>query len=143
MKARRPMPQGMIRAVAAACLLAMAAGCGSLSVPEPAGRILVVDGSGAPLQGAVIFPDYEYSSSQKTYTREDIDALSSDAQGVIHADLDDYLWDKDGCYHFVIRRAGYDAATMSVSKDLLPPVLKVVMVPKSSPSPTPAPPAGR
>ncbi len=113
-----------------------------MSSSESAGRVLVVDSAGTPVPGAVIYPDYEYSSSQKTYTRDDLEALSSDAQGVIHVDLDDFLWDKDGCYHFVIRRAGYEAATMSVSKDLAPPVLRVVMAPKATSAPA-APPGGR
>jgi hypothetical protein len=112
----------------------LAPGCGSVAAPDTGSRILVVDGAGTPIPGAVIYPDYEYSSSQKTYTKDDLDALSSDAQGMIHVDLDDFLWDKDGCYHFVIRRAGYDSATMSVSKDLAPPVLRVVMALKASPA---------
>jgi hypothetical protein len=135
---RRPWEHGGFRArilaAAAAAMLLLASGCGSVSAPDAGPRVQVVDGAGTPIPGAVIFPDYEYSSSQRTYTKEVLDELASDAQGFIHADLDDFLWDKDGCYHFVIRRAGYDAATMSVSKDLAPPVLRVVMALNASPA---------
>jgi hypothetical protein len=133
----------LIVGLAAAALLVLAPGCGSVSAPDTGSRVVVVDGAGTPIKGAVIYPDYEYSSSQKTYTKDDLEELASDAQGLIHADLDAFLWDKDGCYHFVIRRAGYESATMSVSKDLLPPVLKVVMVARANPGAPTASPSGR
>jgi hypothetical protein len=129
--------------VAAAALLMLSPGCGSVSAPDAGPRVLVVDNSGAPIAKAIIYPDYEYSSSQRTYTKEVLEELASDAQGFVHADLDDFLWDKDGCYHFVIRKAGYEDATMSVSKELAPPVLKVVLTPKASTGAMPAPPGGR
>jgi hypothetical protein len=130
-------PAGMMRALGAAVLLAMASGCGSLTAADLNGHILVVDGSGTPIRGAVIYPDFEYSSRQHEYTKEDIEALSSNAQGMINAEMDDFLWDRDGCYHFVIRKAGYEEATLSVSKDLLPPVLRVVLAPRSYPTDRP------
>lgn len=127
-------PGGAVRALAAAALVSLAAACGSVSSPDVNGHILVVDGLGTPIRGAVIYPDYEYSSSrERHYTRDDLEELSSNAQGMINTDMDDFRWDKDGCYHFRIRRAGYEEATMSVSTDLLPPVLKVVLVPLPSP----------
>jgi hypothetical protein len=131
---------GVVRALAAAVLVSLATACGSVSSPDVNGHILVVDGLGTPIRGAVIYPDYEYSSSrERQYTRDDLVELSSNAQGMINTDLDDFRWDKDGCYHFRIRRAGYEEATMSVSTDLLPPVLKVVLVPLSNPGAGPAP----
>lgn len=119
--------------VAAAALLALASGCGSVSTADLNGHILVVDPSGAPLRGAVIFPDYEYSSSQRQYSKEDVEAFSTNAQGMVDMSLDDFLWDKDGCYHFRVQRAGYETSTMSVSRDLLPPLLKVTMSPVANP----------
>ena len=132
----------LLPGIVAGALLALGAGCGSVSSAELNGHILVVDTSGAPLRGAVIFPDYEYSSSQRQYSREDVEAFSTNAQGTIDINLDDFLWDTDGCYHFRVQRAGYETDTMSVSKDLLPPLLKVTMSPVSSPGPK-APPSGR
>jgi hypothetical protein len=124
-----------VRALGAAALLALASGCAALSPHEPNAPILVVDASGAPVQGAVAYPDYEYSSSQHQYTKGDIEALSSDAQGRIHVDIEDFLWNRDACYHFVVRRAGYEDASLSISKELAPPVIKVVLVPRSGEAP--------
>lgn len=131
----------LLPAIAAGALLALGSGCGSVSTSDSNAHILVVDASGAPLKGAVIFPDYEYSSSQRQYTKEDVEAFSTNAQGMVDMSLDDFLWDKDECYHFRVQRVGYETDTMSVSKDLLPPLLKVTLVPVSSPGPKP--PSGR
>jgi hypothetical protein len=135
MGAREPRGAGVIGAIAAAALFALAQGCAALSPHEPNAPVLVVDASGAPIQGAVIYPDYEYSSGQHQYTKGDIEEMSSDAKGRIHVDLDDFLWHQDDCYHFIIRRAGYEDATFSLSKDLAPPLIKVVLVPRSGAAP--------
>jgi len=135
MAAREPRIGWVTRALAAAALLALVPGCSVVSPPALAAPILVVDASGAPVQGAVAYPDYEYSSSQHQYTRADIEALSSDAQGRIHVDIEDFLWNRDACYHFVVRRAGYEDASLSISKELAPAVIRVVLVPRSGAAP--------
>jgi hypothetical protein len=135
MGAREPRRRGVIGALAAAAFLALAPGCGSLSPKEPNAPVLVVDASGAPVPGSVIFPDYEYSSGQHQYTKGEIEDFTSDAKGRIHVDLGDFLWNKDDCYHFIIRTPGYEDATFSISRDLAPPVIKVVLVPRSSAAP--------
>jgi hypothetical protein len=135
MGAPDPRLRAVIGALAAAALLALAPGCGTWSQTEPNAPVLVVDGSGAPVQGAVIYPDYEYSSGQHQYTKAEVEAMSSDANGRMHVDLDDFLWHRDGCYHFIIKRAGYEDATLSLSKDLAPPVIRVVLVPRSTAAP--------
>jgi hypothetical protein len=131
MGAREPKIGGGVRALAAAALLALLPGCAALSPHEPNAPVLITDASGAPIQGAVIYPDYEYSSGQRQYTKGDIEEMSSDAKGRIHVDLDDFLWNRDACYHFIIRRAGYEDATFSISKELAPALIKVVLVPRS------------
>jgi len=128
-----------LAAIMAGALMALAPGCGSVPAADVNGHILVVDTGGAPLKGAVIFPDYEYSSSQRQYSKEDVQAFSTNAQGMVDMSLDDFLWDRDGCYHFRVQRAGYETSTMSVSRDLLPPLLRVTMAPVSSPGAKPAP----
>jgi hypothetical protein len=68
-------------------------------------------------------------TNAKTSRQLQNDALDlgwiSDAQGLVHADLDQYLWESDGCYHFRVRRGGYKNIEMSVSRDLFPQVLKI------------------
>jgi hypothetical protein len=95
---------------------------------KPPGRILLVDGRGAPVPGGIVLPD-DAETTAKTSRQLQNDAVDlgwiSDAQGIVHADLDQYLWDSDGCYHFRVRRGGYKDVTMSVSKDLFPQVLKI------------------
>jgi hypothetical protein len=135
MGAREPRGGRVIRALAAAALLTLASGCAALSPHEPNAPVLVVDASGAPVQGAVIYPDYEYSSGQHQYTKGDVEEMSSDAKGRIHVDLEDFLWNRDACYHFIIRTAGYEDATFSISKELAPPLIRVVLVPRSAAAP--------
>jgi hypothetical protein len=95
---------------------------------KPPGRILLVDGRGKPVQGGIVLPD-DVETNAKTSRQLQNDALDlgwiSDAQGLVHADLDQYLWESDGCYHFRVRRGGYKNIEMSVSRDLFPQVLKI------------------
>jgi hypothetical protein len=133
--AAREARGGAIRALAAAALLALACGCSVLSPHEPNAPVLVVDASGRPIQGAVIYPDYEYMSNQHQYTKGEIEEFSSDEKGRIHVDLDDFLWNRDECYHFIIRTPGYEDATFSLSRDLAPPLIRVVLVPRSGAAP--------
>lgn len=75
-----------------------------------------------------MLPD-DVETNAKTSRQLQNDALDlgwiSDAQGLVHADLDQYLWESDGCYHFRVRRGGYKNIEMSVSRDLFPQVLKI------------------
>jgi hypothetical protein len=135
------MPRRLLAAVLAAVALSS---CMSMSGTDSLARILVVDPSGAPLAGAVLYPDYEYSSSpQRDYSRADLESHSSGPQGVISIDLEPYLWDADGCYHFRIRRAGYDDETVSISKDLFTGRLRVDMKPRTPDGKAPAAPGRR
>lgn len=95
----------------------------------------MIDPSGAPIQGAILIPESENSSAAPSrYDRDEIMSRVSDAQGGLSAMLDLCLWASDGCYHFRIHRAGYEDAAMVVSKDLFPPVLRIVLRPPSSSS---------
>jgi hypothetical protein len=117
--------------------------CGSMSESDPRGQILVVDGAGTPLNGAVVLPDPEYpSSAPPNYTESELKKdHSTNAQGLILVYLDDFYWNTDGCYHIRVHRSGYEDETMAVSKDLFPAVLKIDMRPRV---PTTLPvPAGR
>jgi hypothetical protein len=119
-----------IRSAAFVALLGLVSACSSPPKDNAGGRIMVVDARGAPLAGAFLslLPEYENASSRPTaYTTAELRAHTSDTQGMIRVDLDDYLWDSDHNYHFRIRRGGYEDVTMSVSPDLLPPVLKIEM----------------
>jgi hypothetical protein len=111
--------------------------CGSMSGLDPRGQILVVDAAGAPLAGAVVLPDAEYDTPLPPYTASELKDRSTNANGTILIYLDDYYWASDSCYHFRVRRAGYEDETMAVSKDLFPAVLKIDMrprVPATNPS---------
>ena len=126
-------------ALALGLLVVLAPACSSMHADKPPGRILLVDGRGAPVQGAIVLPDdAETNSKTSRQLQNDAGDLGwiSDAQGIVQADLDQYLWDSDGCYHFHVRRGGYKDVEMSVSKDLFPQVLKISLeraAPESAP----------
>lgn len=102
--------------------------CRSTGSADSLAHILVVDPSGAPIAGAVLYPDYEYNTSpQRDYSRADLAAYTSGPSGIISLDLGGYLWDADGCYHFLIRKAGYDDETVAISKELFSGRLRVDM----------------
>jgi hypothetical protein len=93
---------------------------------------MVVDMHGAPIQGAVLVPEEEYTSNTSPgYSDKELEALASNAKGIISFHLDDCLWDSDGCYHFRIHRPGFEDVAMSVSKDLFPPVLRIELKAKA------------
>jgi hypothetical protein len=117
--------------------VAMAAcACSFLSSGKPVGRVMIVDGRGAPLVGATLLPDLEAPPNTPWhYTSTELAAHTSDEQGMILADLAEYFWDSDGCYHFLVHRPGYENVTMTVSRDLFPPVLKIEMKDRLQPSP--------
>jgi hypothetical protein len=122
-----------MRILGALSLLVLLSACNS--APEGAGgTIVVVDGSGAPIKGAILIPEDEGpSGATPKYVQEEINARASDAKGVLPADLETCLWD-DGCYHFRIHKAGYEDAAMVVSRELFPPELRIVLKPPSGSS---------
>ena len=134
-----------VRSAAIAALLALASACSSPPKDNAGGRIMVVDAHGAPLPGAflAVVPEAENPSARpQAYTTAELRAHTSDAQGMIRVDLDDYLWDSDHNYHFRVRRQGYEDETLSVSTDLFPPVLRIELR-RVEPEPAAPPNAGR
>jgi hypothetical protein len=122
-----------MRVLAAVLLVALVSACNSEPEAPPHGRIIVVDPSGAPIQGAILIPEPENATATPTrFERDEIKKHASDAKGELPAVLDSCLWDGDGCYHFRVHRAGYVDSAMVVSKDLFPPVLRVVLMPPST-----------
>jgi hypothetical protein len=122
-------PFGRIRLLVSMGLLVLASACASAPGAKAGGRILVVDGLGVPVQGAVVLPEEGdlKPTRQINWTSEDIAARVSDSQGIVRADLEQYYWDSDGCYHFRVLRVGFEDFAMTVSKELFPPVLKVTL----------------
>lgn len=117
-----------MRLLAAVVLLSLIAGCNSAPTDDELGRVLVVDRHGTPLQNAVLTPDPESAPAvPRVYDDAEIKERASDAKGVFHVDMDDCIWNSDGCYHFRIHRAGFEDSTMAVSKDLFPPMLRIEM----------------
>ena len=118
-----------MRAFISILLVLMVSACASTHDEKAAARIIVVDQSGAPIQGAVVLPDdQELPGSHREYISEaEKQARISDPQGLVYAELDQYFWDSDSCYHFRVRRASYEDATMTVSKDLFPALLRISM----------------
>ena len=114
-------------------LLVLLAACSSVSAPKGPGIVVIVDKHGTPLQNGVLVPDEENAPVvPHVYDNYELAEHASDAKGVFHVDLDDSYWNSDGCYHFKIFRTGYDNFSMTVSKDLFPPVLRITMVEKGS-----------
>ena len=126
----------------------LASACASTGGAKPEGRIMIVGALGVPVQGAIVVPDSsddmtgDQGAGRRLPSQGEIDARTSDAQGIIHADLDQYLWDSDGCYHFRIRRFGFEDVTMAVSRDLFPQMLTINLGAKTqTQGPHPADPA--
>jgi hypothetical protein len=122
-----------IRVVALAGWMVLASACASAPSANPHGRIMLVDGLGAPVQGAVVLPEEGdlKTTRQTNWSKDEIAARVSDSQGMVRADLEQYYWDSDGCYHFRVLRTGFEDFAMTVSKDLFPSVLKVNLEPES------------
>lgn len=129
--------------------MALIAACASGPDKARVAHIMVVDARGAPIPGALVMPELEDDrrADPRKPTSEDLAERTSDAQGIIHADMRLYYWGSDDCFHFVVTREGYEDATFSVSRELFPPMLKIRMEavenegkPKPAPG-TPAPPA--
>jgi hypothetical protein len=123
-------PRWVLHVLAAVIAAALAAACSSTSGEDPRSRMMVVDTLGVPVQGAflILVPENENPSARPaTYTKAELKAQTSDAQGMIRADLDDCLWESDHSYHFRIRARGFEDLEMTVSRDLFPPLLRVEM----------------
>jgi hypothetical protein len=121
-----------LRACAALALALLVSACGSLGGGgDLRGQIMVVDGQGAPIKGALVLPDPEFPPAQAPhYSDSEIKERSTDAQGMVSVYLDDFFWNADSCYHIRVRRAGYEDEAMTVSRDLFPSVLKIDMRPR-------------
>ena len=135
-----------MRTLISIVLAALIAACASTRGAKAPARIMLVDESGSPVQGAVVLPeDSGYPGARREHLSEaEEQARISDPQGLVYAELDQYCWDSDSCYHFRIRRANYEDATMTVSKDLFPPVLRIsldanIQKPGQSPNPPRSP----
>ena len=101
------------------------AGCRSSIDSDLLGRILVVNTRGVPIPGATVVPYNESESRQTALTPEDLKAFTTDQHGMVTVLLEPYLWTEDGCYHFRVRRPGFEAATETVSRDLFPAQLRI------------------
>jgi hypothetical protein len=115
-----------MRLITALLLVCLVASCKTAPTPDELGRVKVVNRHGVPIQYAVLTPDFESPPVvPHVYDDAELKERSSDAEGVFHVDMDDCIWTSDENYHFRIHRAGYEDSTISVSKDLFPPMLKV------------------
>jgi hypothetical protein len=124
-----------MRTLLSVTLAALLSSCnlGAPSKDNP--RIVVVDHSGNPVSGAVVLPENEDArDSRENLTEYEIAARTSDAAGMIRASLDDYYWESDSCYHFRVRRAGFESFEIAVSKELMPPVLRIELRERSAPA---------
>ena len=108
-------------------MILLLAACTSSTNKEEAPALIVIDARGMPIKGALVMPepDGRESPDPTRLSHDELLLRTSDAQGVVHVDLDGYFWPSDGCFHFVATRPGYEAATISVSKDLFPTPLKI------------------
>jgi hypothetical protein len=107
-------------------ILVLVSGCSSVLGEKEIGRVMLVDGRGAPVQGALVIPEYENPQSvPQDYSKKELEDRTSNAQGMVVVGLDEYYWDTDHCYHFRVRRYGFEDVAMAVSRDLFPAVLKI------------------
>jgi hypothetical protein len=142
-----------MRAFVLAMVVVLASACTTTPGEKAVGRIMLVNGLGDPIQGAIVVPEEQENpgAMRQSLSDEDRQARVSDAQGLIRADLEQYFSESDGCYHFRIHRGGFEDVTMTVSKDLFPPLLRIKLEanPQKAerspdpPSPSVASPAGR
>ena len=116
-----------MRPLLGAFLLFALAACDSFST-RPNGRVVVVDHSGTPVEGALVQPvpqdvaDANQIASQAKFEAEN---WTTNAQGMIHADLEGFYWDSDSCYHFHVHRVGYEDFDIAISKELMPAVYRI------------------
>lgn len=132
-----------VGAVVPVILAVLACACGSLSGSDPRGQVLVVDAGGNPLRNATVLPDPEFQSGMPPkYTDAELQERATNAQGIVLIYLDDYYWKDDACYHLRVHLNGYEDETVSVSKELLPQVLRIDLRPRA-PTTNPAAPGRR
>jgi hypothetical protein len=126
---------------AAACALTA---CSYFGTPRSKNQILVLDENGRPVADAILLAeDDSHGSGYRNTTQEEDFAPRSGPDGVITADLDEYLWSSDDCYHFSIHKRGFEDTATTVSRELIPQVLKVelrsrawpLQRPRAAPSP--------
>ena len=126
-----------MRILISIALAAILSACGVLPSSKVNPRVEVVDRSGAPVQGAIVRPEPEDPRDAETPTRElksDLAERTTDAQGRIRADLEDYFWGTDSCYHFRVHRDGFEDFEISVSRDLMPAVFRIELRDAAEPS---------
>ncbi len=115
-----------MRILLSVALAALLSSCGIVSPPQANPRIVVVDHFGNPVAGAVVRPENEDSKdNREKLTDWEIAACTSNDQGMIQANLEDYYWDSDSCYPIRVHRDGYEDFELAVSRELLPLVLKI------------------
>src|ERR1039458_6130413 len=118
---------GNMRAFVPIAFLALATACTSTDTAKAVGRIMLVNGLGNPIPGAIVVPEEQENprAMARRVSDEDKQAWISDEQGIVHADLEQCFSESDGCYHFRIHRGGFEDVTMAVSRDLFPPLLRI------------------
>lgn len=116
-----------------ALFLALAGGCHTTVDPDQVGRILVVNTRGVPIAGAIVVPYDENEARRNELTPDDLKAFTTDHNGMVTVLLEPYLWTEDGCYHFRVRRVGFEAATETVSRDLFPAQLRIELKAEGQP----------
>jgi hypothetical protein len=109
--------------------IALLAACNSSPETQEYPLVFVVDAGGAPIKGALVMPESEDEgmTDAGNLTASELERRTSDAQGLVHADLKAYYWPSDACFHFAATKQGYEDAVISVSKDLFPSPLKIRM----------------
>jgi hypothetical protein len=118
----------LMRALACALLVLAFAACSSTVAPRVDPHIVVVDRFGTPIEGALVRPepeDVKEATLLQNETKPEVRARVSNAQGMIRADLEDYYWETDNCYHFRVHREGFEDFEIAVAKDLMPPVYRI------------------
>ena len=117
----------MMRLLITLGMILLLAACSSSTDKEEAPALIVIDARGLPIKGALVMPEPvgRESADPTRLSHDEMLLRTSDAQGIVRADLEIYYWPNDGCFHFVATRPGYETATISVSKDLFPTPLKI------------------
>jgi hypothetical protein len=118
-----------MRTIILVAAISLLSACNSSPEMQEVPLVIVVDARGAPIKGALVMPESEdegMTNADKLSSSE-FDRRTSDARGLVRADLRAYYWPSDGCYHFAATKQGYEDAEVSVSKDLFPSPLRIKM----------------
>jgi hypothetical protein len=118
-----------MRAILLFGVIALLAACNSSPETQEYPLVFVVDARGAPIKGALVMPESEDEgvTNSGNLTASELERRTSDAQGLVRADLKAYYWPSDACFHFATTKQGYEDSVISVSKDLFPSPLKIRM----------------